>query len=109
SVIRQLSGRNLSVLPSGALQEIASALTALEQLIKKVREFNLDGQSPQNTRKSLIGQVSQQHEQIVRPLLLPLAFTATLTTDYAHIEREAKGHLATVREDTAAAVNSLKE
>ena len=35
----------------------------------------------------------------MEPLLLPLAFTATQATDYAKIEREAKGYYATIKKE----------
>ncbi|BCO07868.1 hypothetical protein GF1_02440 [Desulfolithobacter dissulfuricans] len=35
----------------------------------------------------------------MEPLTVPLAFTATLATDYAKIEREAKGYHATMKEE----------
>lgn len=45
----------------------------------------------------------------MEPLTLPLAFTATQATDYAKIEREAKGYHATMREEADTFVAMLEK
>jgi hypothetical protein len=64
------------------------------------------GDEPQNTPadvcSAIIQEVNNAYDTIMEPLTVPLAFTATQATDYAKIEREAKGYHSTMREEAEA-------
>jgi hypothetical protein len=96
---KQLSQRDLSRLTHQQLSAIAKGCTLLSSLITKVQEFNLNQNTPGDVCNSIITEVSGAYDSVMNPMLLPLAFTATQATDYAKIEREAKGYHATVKEE----------
>jgi hypothetical protein len=94
---KQLSQRDLSRLTHQQLNAIAEACTLLSNLINKVQEFTLNQNTPGDVCNNIVTEVSNAYDNVMNPLLLPLAFTATQATDYAKIEREAKGYHATVK------------
>lgn len=94
---KQLSERDLSRLTYQQLNAIAGACTRLFGLIKQVEEFTLNQNTPGDVCKNIVTEVSNGYDDVMNPLLLPLAFTATQATDYAKIEREAKGYHATMK------------
>ena len=120
---RQLNQRDLSRLPAGQLREVLGACEQLEHHITEVKAFNLNQNTPGDVCRNIIRNVANAYDGVVHPMLLPLAFTATQATDYARIEREAKGYHATmkaeaeelaqfmegVRKDTERALAAVKE
>ena len=94
---KQLSQRDISRLTVHELRAITGACTKLSNLVQQVREFNLNQNTPGDVCKSIIVAVGSAYDDVMSPLLLPLAFTATQATDYAKIEREAKGYHATMK------------
>ena len=94
---KQLYERDLSRLTHQQLSAIASACTILAGLIAQVREFTLNQNTPGDVCKNIVTSVSNAYDNVMNPMLLPLAFTATQATDYAKIEREAKGYHATMK------------
>jgi hypothetical protein len=94
---KQLSQRDLTRLTHPQLAAISGACDTLSRLIQQVRDFTLNQNTPGNVCKSIITGVSSAYDDVMNPLLLPLAFTATQATDYAKIEREAKGYHATMK------------
>lgn len=97
---KQLGQRDLSRLTHTQLTAIGSALGRLIALIKKVKEFDIDQNAPGEVCKEIITEVNSAYDGIMEPLILPLAFTATQATDYAKIEREAKGYHATMKKES---------
>ena len=93
----QLNQRDLTRLTTGRLDEILNSCTQLEGLIQSVREFDLNQNTPRDVCQSIVSQITSAYNSVMDPLLLPLAFTATQATDYAKIEREAKGYHATMK------------
>lgn len=98
-VARQLSDRDLGRLPSHELNQVDSATNRLQSLIDQIREFEINQDKPGDVCNELIEQVGSAYDGVVQPLVLPLAFTATQATDYARIEREAKGALSTIKDE----------
>ncbi len=94
---KQLNDRDLSRLTIQKLDDIGSACTTISNLITQVEDFNLNQNTPGDVCANLIIDISNTYDKVMNPLLLPLAFTATQATDYAKIEREAKGYLATMK------------
>ena len=99
-ICRQLNQRDLSRLPSTQLDGITRACTTLNSHVKKIRDFDLNQNTPGDVCKATIKQIKDGYDAIMDPLLLPLAFTATQATDYSKIEREAKGHFATIEAES---------
>jgi len=99
---KQLSQRDLSRLTHAQLTGIAGACDQLSNLIKQVRDFTLNQNTPGDVCKNIITSISSAYDTVMNPLLLPLAFTATQATDYAKIEREAKGYHATMKAEAEA-------
>ncbi len=62
-----------------------------------MREFTLDQNQPGEICRRLVTSIAEAYDEVMNPLLLPLAFTATQATDYAKIEREAKGYHSTMK------------
>ncbi len=99
---KQLSQRELSRLTSTQLTAITRACTKLSSLIQQVRDFTLNQNTPGDVCKRIITEISSAYDDVMNPLLLPLAFTATQATDYAKIEREAKGYHTTMKAEAEA-------
>ena len=94
---KQLNQRDLSRLPSTDLDAINGACNTINSHIKKVQDFSLNQNTPGDVCKNIVTQIENAYDGIMKPMLLPLAFTATQATDYAKIEREAKGYHATMQ------------
>jgi len=94
---KQLSQRDISRLTHPQLSAISTAWDKLEALIKQVEDFTLNQNTPGDVCKNIVTGVSNAYDEVMTPLLLPLAFTATQATDYAKIEREAKGYHTTMK------------
>ncbi len=94
---KQLSQRDVSRLTVSQLTAITGACTKLSSLIQQVREFDLNQNTPGDVCQNIINAVADAYDDVMNPLLLPLAFTATQATDYAKIEREAKGYHTTMK------------
>jgi hypothetical protein len=99
---KDLSSRDLKRLPIQQLQSIQKSCDITINLIKTIKQFDLNTNNPLDSCNSIINDVKQNYDGIVNPLLLTLAFTATSATDYARIEREAKGCLASVQAEREA-------
>ena len=106
-VCKQLSERDLSRLTHGLLNGILSACDQLSNLIKQVQEFTLNQNTPGDVCKHIVASVADSYDAVMDPMLLPLAFTATQATDYAKIEREAKGYHATMQKEAEALSNFI--
>jgi hypothetical protein len=109
-IVRQLDQRDLSRLPTPELDQIDKSINALQGFIEQVRTFSLvQTTNPSEASKTLIEQVSSAYDRIVHPLLVPLSFTATQATDYARLEREARGVHATIKEEHEKITSYLAE
>ncbi len=95
---KQLYERDISRLPTQQLDAISKALTVIDGLITKIKNFALNVNMPEDVCKNIIVEVENAYDGVMNLLLLPLAFTATQATDYAKIEREAKGYHTTIKE-----------
>ena len=101
-IVNQLNQRSIDRLALNQITQIINACTNLNNLIKKVNDFTLNQNTPADVCKGIIQEVKNAYDAIMEPLTVPLAFTATLATDYAKIEREAKGYHATMKEEAGA-------
>ena len=107
-IVKQLNQRSIERLGIAQITQIISACTSLKNLIQKVNDFALNQNTPADVCKAIIQEVKNSYDPIMEPLTLPLAYTATQSTDYAKIEREAKGYHATMREEAEAFRRSLE-
>lgn len=98
-IVKQLNQRNIDRLALSQINQIINASTNLRNIIKKVTDFTLNQNTPADVCKAIIEEIKNAYDAIMEPLTVPLAFTATQSTDYAKIEREAKGYHATMREE----------
>ena len=94
---KQLNQRELSRLTTPQLNAIAGTCKKINSYIKQVQEFTLNQDRPGDVCNDIIRQIESAYDDVMNPLLLPLAFTATQATDYAKIEREAKGYHTTMK------------
>lgn len=122
-IVKQLDQRDISRLGHAQLNQIMTACTNLKNLVDQVNAFALNQNTPADVCNNLISKIKNSYDTIMEPLTLPLAFTATQATDYAKIEREAKGYHATMkteaekfaymietyRKDAEKALNAVKE
>lgn len=106
-IIKQLRERSIDRLALAQINSIETACKQLRNLINDVRNFSLNQNTPADVCRNIIKQVANAYDGIMEPLTLPLAFTATLATDYAKIEREAKGYNATMRQEAETFKKSL--
>ncbi|MFC1532743.1 hypothetical protein ACFL7M_05180 [Thermodesulfobacteriota bacterium] len=101
-IVKQLNQRSIDRLALNQINQIISGCTNLNNLITKVKNFALNQNTPADVCNSIIQEVKNSYDAIMEPLTVPLAFTATQATDYAKIEREAKGYHANMREEADA-------
>lgn len=99
---KQLSERDLARLSHQQLEFVTRACTTLEGFVSQVRDFKLNQNQPGDVCRSIISRIANGYDDVMNPLMLPLAFTATQATDYAKIEREAKGYHATMKSESEA-------
>lgn len=99
---KQLSQRDISRLTAPQLAAITGACTMLSGLIQQVSQFTLNQNTPGDVCRNIVTSISNAYDDVMNPLLLPLAFTATQATDYAKIEREAKGYHTTMKSESEA-------
>lgn len=98
-IVKQLNQRDISRLSTQQIDKIISTCTQLNSHIEKVKSFDLNQNTPADVCNSIIEQIKNAYDAIMEPLIVPLAFTASQATDYAKIEREAKGYHSTMREE----------
>ena len=98
-IIKELSQRDISRLSTNQINHIISSCNHLNQLIQEVHGFTLNQNTPADVCNGIIKEIMDSYDNVMEPLLLPLAFTATQATDYAKIEREAKGYYATIKKE----------
>ncbi|KAA9130887.1 hypothetical protein F3N42_11030 [Marinihelvus fidelis] len=98
-IIKQLNQRDISRLTTSQVNQIIAGCNNLKGHINNVQDFELNQNSPADVCTQIINQVKAAYDSVMEPLTIPLAFTATQATDYARIEREAKGYHATMREE----------
>lgn len=98
-ITKQLNQRSIDRLALTQINQIITGCTSLKILIKKANDFTLNQNTPADVCQAIVQEVANAYDAVMEPLTVPLAFTATLATDYAKIEREAKGYHATMREE----------
>jgi len=96
---KQLSQRDLARLTHPQLSALSGGCEKLSNLITQVQDFTLNQNTPGDVCQKIITSVKNAYDDVMDPMLLPLAFTATQATDYAKIEREAKGYHATMKSE----------
>ena len=108
-IVKQLKERDITRLGHTQLSQIVTACTQLKKFIDQVNAFTLNQNTPADVCKALITTIKNAYDTIMEPLTLPLAFTATQATDYAKIEREAKGYHATMKGEADTFVAMLEK
>ena len=98
-IIKQLNQRDISRLGFAQLNQIVAGCNQISKHIKSVNDFDLNQNTPADVCKSIIVAIKNAYDTVMEPLTIPLAYTATQATDYAKIEREAKGYHATMKEE----------
>lgn len=107
-IVKQLNQRSIERLAFNHINQIIAGCTSLRNLINKVDGFDINQNTPADVCKAIIQEVKNGYDTIMEPLTIPLSFTATQATDYAKIEREAKGYHSTMREEADAFKKMLK-
>jgi|YNPMSStandDraft_1061717.scaffolds.fasta_scaffold32571_2 hypothetical protein len=119
---RQLNQCDLSRLPNQQLDAILNSCLTIQHLIRQVEEFTLNQNTPGDVCRNIIEEVARACDGVVNSFLLPLAFTATQSTDYAQIVREAeqyrtimnaemekfRGYLKSCQEDVERVLTAVK-
>lgn len=108
-IIKQLNDRDISRLPSSQLDQVHTGSTHLDQLVEKIKNFSLNQNTPADVCKTIIKEVKDAYDRVMDGLMVSLAFTATQATDYAKIEREAKGYHATMKEEHGKLMQELEK
>ncbi len=98
-IIKQLNQRDIQRLAITQLNHIVSGCNHVSELIKSVNEFDLNQNTPADVCKRIIETINNAYDTVMEPLTIPLAYTATQATDYAKIEREAKGYHTTMKDE----------
>jgi hypothetical protein len=98
-IVKQLNQRDITRLGLTQLTGIVTGSTKLKTLIKQVTDFDMNQNTPGDVCKSIIQTIVSSYDEVIEPLTIPLAFTATQSTDYAKIEREVKGYHSTMRKE----------
>lgn len=98
-IVSQLNERDIARLSTKHLKSIIEGCKKLQEIIQQVSAFKLNQNNPADVCKGIIDTIKGTYDLVMEPLTLPLAFTATQATDYARIEREAKGCHVTIKEE----------
>ncbi len=98
-IIKQLNQRGIERLAFTQLNRIITGCNHLSELITSVNDFDLNQNTPADVCKDIIDTIKNAYDTVMEPLTIPLAYTATQATDYAKIEREAKGYHVTMKEE----------
>ena len=98
-IVKQLEGRDIDRLPSTYLDNISTACTRLSALIDRVTGFDINQNTPADVCNNIIQNIKDAYDDVIEPLIGPLSFTSIQATDYAKIEREAKGYNSTMKEE----------
>ncbi len=77
--------------------------------MEKVNGFTLNQNTPGDVCNKIVNEIKSAYDTIMEPMLLPLAFTGTQATDYAKIEREAKGYHATMKAESEKLVEFISQ
>ncbi|QDU15488.1 hypothetical protein CA11_33130 [Gimesia maris] len=105
-MVSPLLDRSLDRLPYEELGKIHSSFKTLLSFIEQIKSFKLTGQEkPDEACQSIINNINGSQDAIMQNLVMPLAFTATQATDYAKVEREARGTLSQIKEEHSRIVN----
>jgi hypothetical protein len=107
-IVKQLNERDIKRLGFTQLNQIVTACNQLKSFVDKVNAFTLNQNTPADVCKALIVSIQNAYDTIMEPLTLPLAFTATQATDYAKIEREAKGYHSTMKAEADRFVSMIE-
>ena len=98
-IIKQLNQRDIARLGLAQLNQIVAGCNQVSTHINSVNNFDLNQNTPADVCTSIITTIKNAYDTVMEPLTIPLAYTATQATDYAKIEREAKGYHATMKEE----------
>lgn len=99
-VVSPLFDRSLERLPHSELGKIHGAFKTLLNFVEQIKNFKLTGQEkPDEACQAIIDNINGSQDSIMQNLVIPLAFTATQATDYAKVEREARGTLSQIKEE----------
>ena len=98
-IINQLNQRDISRLAFNQLNQIIAGCTKLSTLIDSVKNFNINQNTPADICQGIITSIKNSYDDVMEPLTMPLAYTATQATDYAKIEREAKGYHSIMKDE----------
>ena len=96
-IIKQLNQRDIARLALTHLNQIIAGCNQVSTHIKSINDFDLNQNTPADVCKNIIDTIKNAYDTVMEPLTIPLAYTATQATDYAKIEREAKGYHATMK------------
>ncbi len=107
-ICKQLNQRDILRLTTQQLNDLSGSITKIAELMQEVRQFTLNQNTPGDVCKNIITKVSNSYDNIMNPFMLPLSFTATQATDYAKIEREAKGYHLTMKTEAEELSKFLK-
>jgi hypothetical protein len=107
-VVKQLSDRDISRLGHPQLVQIVAGCSQLTSLIAQVNNFTMNQNTPADVCNGIIKSIRDAYDLVMEPLTIPLAFTATQSTDYAKIEREAKGYHSTMKEEADKFVSMIE-
>lgn len=95
---RDLESRNFDALSASDLNHINTQADSVIEVVTEIQNFSISGSpSPSSTAEDIKTRAKNLYDQVIHHLLRSLVFTATQSTNYASLEREAQGLVANIR------------
>ncbi|MGE3172686.1 MAG: hypothetical protein AB7O97_08670 [Planctomycetota bacterium] len=110
-VFTELHGRDITRLTSEHLDQVNQACGQFQAHVHKITQFDINSAQLVDACRNINAEIAGAYDAIMKPLILPLAFTATQQTDFLQIERQAKGFytdLKTKHDEMAAFIEKAK-
>lgn len=104
--LREIRERDLTRLARRDIEAVISACSQFEAQVKEIRGYDLNSGNYKEAIPKIAKRVSVVYDAVMEQLALPLAFTAMQQTDFAAMERQARGVFSELQ-DKKASVEAL--
>ncbi|MEZ6041355.1 MAG: hypothetical protein R3C20_12680 [Planctomycetaceae bacterium] len=123
TLFTQLEQRDISRLTLDSLKQIEAQAERVTHMVNQIQSFSLKEGTPAANKDAIVNEWMTLYDPIMKHLMLPLAFTASQSSDYLRLEREAQGFhqrlkseldggmktLAKGQSEAAAAIAAIKD
>ncbi|MDF1715778.1 MAG: hypothetical protein P1U75_03745 [Antarcticimicrobium sp.] len=108
-IFQQIPSSTLELFPDNELNQIKSISDAAYNLFSEILSFSLSEGDVENRRKALIDKVRSQIQPAFTKLHSLVSFAMAKTVDFANLERQARGTIQAIRDQTDRILAELEE